>query len=133
MRHTLVGLLLVLPLTVMAKEIVFEGYPVKKIELSETASQTSLLTDAQSAEYKVAITKDGDNYYWTSRADVQLVRTVSGAYVTYVAVNGAGYIRALVPSTRELFMLLPKEEQATSYLYAEHLLFGMGSLTYYGR
>ena len=57
----------------------------------------------------------------------------SGFYVTYLAVNGAGYVPTLAPEARAIFKQLPTEEQAKQYLYFEHLVHQMGSITYYGR
>jgi hypothetical protein len=57
----------------------------------------------------------------------------SGFYVTYLAVNGAGYVRTLAPEARNLFKQMPAEEQAKQFLYFEHLVHQMGSITYYGR
>lgn len=129
--------LLFLALNTFAAEIIFEGYPDKKIETTETSSSTSLLTTDQSKEYKVTIIKEGENYYWASRGNLQVIPEKSGSYVTYFAVNGAGYVRTFSPEA--LKILLPalkqmtKEEQAKNYLYFEHLVHQMGSITYYGR
>ena len=133
MRKIVIWVMLLFPLLASANEVVFEGFPVKKIETNENSSNTSLLTEEQSAEYKVTILKDGDKYYWATRGNLQLVPMQSGSYVTYVAVNGAGYVRTLAPEVRALFKQLPPEEQAKQYLYFEHLVYQMGSVTYYGR
>ena len=58
---------------------------------------------------------------------------LSGFYITYVAVNGAGYVRTLNSEARIIFKQMSAEEQANQYLYFEHLVTHMGSITYYGR
>lgn len=116
-----------------ARELVFEGLPAKKIEVSEQASATFNLTKKQSDEFKVVIARDGDNYFWVSRGNTQLVPMQSGVYITFVAVNGSGYIRILNNAMREMFKSLPEEEKIRNYLYMEHLIHQMGSITYYGR
>ncbi|SHO57654.1 hypothetical protein [Vibrio quintilis] len=116
-----------------ASEIVFEGYPIKKIETNEHSSGTSLLNKSQGAEYKVKIIRDGENYYWSSRGNTQVVPVQSGFYITYIAVNGSGYIRIFSPAARAIFKQLSIEEQAKQFLYFEHLIHQMGSITYYGR
>jgi len=133
MRKIIFGMLFLLPLVANAQELVFEGFPVKKIETDEQSSNTNLLTEAQSSEYKVTIVKNGDNHYWATRGDIQVVPVQSAFYITYVAVNGAGYVRTLIPEARALFRQMPDEEQAKQYLYVEHLTIRMGSITYYGR
>jgi hypothetical protein len=90
---------------------VFEGYPVKKTEVSENSTYTDLLSKAQSSEYKVVIVKEGDNYYWASRRNTQVVPVLSGYFITFLAVNGSGYIRTLVPEARKIFKQLPDEEE----------------------
>ncbi len=133
MKKILFGVLLLFSLLVNAQEVIFEGFPGKKIETNENSSNTSLLTEVQSTEFKVAIVKDGENYYWATRGNLQVIPMQSGFYITYLAVNGAGYVRTLSPEARAVFKQLPAEEQAKQYLYFEHLVHQMGSITYYGR
>lgn len=116
-----------------AGEVVFEGYPHKKIEVTEQAAATYEITKSQAFEYKVLVEREGDNYYWRTRNNLQLVPTHSGIYITFIAVNGAGYIRVLNDAMREMYNLLPEEEKQKIYLYLEHLVHQMGSITYYGR
>ncbi|MEW8288527.1 MAG: hypothetical protein AB2697_21305 [Candidatus Thiodiazotropha endolucinida] len=133
MRKIIIGLLMALPLMANAAEVVFEGYPVKKIETNENSSNTSLLTKSQASEYKVTITKEGDKYFWATRGNLQVVPMQSGFYITYLAVNGAGYVRTMAPEARNIFKQMPAKEQAKQFLYFEHLVHQMGSITYYGR
>jgi hypothetical protein len=133
MKKIIIGIMFLLPLMANASEVVFEGFPVKKIETNENSSSTNILTEAQAPEYKVTIIKDGDSYFWATRGNLQVVPVQSGFYVTYLAVNGAGYVRTLAPEARKLFKQLSAEEQANQYLYFEHLVHQMGSITYYGR
>ncbi len=78
-----------------AGEVVFEGYPHKKIEVTEQAVATYEITKSQASEYKVVIEREGDKYYWRTRNNLQLVPMQSGVYITFLAVNGAGYVRVL--------------------------------------
>lgn len=133
MPKLIIGIILILPFVANAAEVIFEGYPVKKIETNENSSNTSLLTKSQSPEYKVTIVKDGENYYWATRGNLQVIPLQSGFYVTYLAVNGAGYVRTLAPQARKVFRQFPVEEQEKEFLYVEHLVHQMGSITYYGR
>ncbi|MCP5130742.1 MAG: hypothetical protein H6985_14315 [Pseudomonadales bacterium] len=133
MKKILFGVLLFLTLAANAAEVVFEGFPVKKIETNENSSNTSLLTTEQASEYKVTIIQDGENYYWATRGNLQVIPMQSGSYVTFLASNGAGYVRTLIPEARNMFEKMSPEEQANQYLYFEHIVHQMGSITYYGR
>lgn len=133
MRISIILILTLLSFMVNSAEVVFEGIPVKKIATNENSSNTSLLTKSESSEHKVTIVKEGENYYWASRGNVQLVPVQSGFYITFLAVSGAGYIRTLAPEARSIFKQMPKEEQEKQFLYFEHLINQMGSITYYGR
>ncbi|MDB2449038.1 hypothetical protein N9W78_01980 [bacterium] len=133
MKAMIVVLLALLTLTVDASEIVFEGFPFRKVEITETTSETYFLTGEQSTEYKVTIVKEGDDYFWATRGNLQVIPIQSGFYITYLAVNGAGYVRTLIPEARNLFEQMPADDQAQQYFYFEHLVHQMGSITYYGR
>ena len=126
-------LILFLPIVTCARELVFEGYPIRKIQIDESGSNTSLLTAPESMEFKVRIEKDGDSYFWASRGDLQLFPTQSGFYITYLSATGSGYIRVLAPEARAIFQQMPAEDQAMQFLYFEHLVHQMGSITYHGR
>ncbi|NIT12956.1 MAG: hypothetical protein GTN99_01530 [Candidatus Dadabacteria bacterium] len=133
--HKIISLFTIsfLCLSASAGEVVFEGYPTKKVEVTEQASDTYELSNSQSSEYKVIIMREGDKYYWSTRNNIQLVPTRSGIYITFIAVNGAGYVRTLEEELQELFKMMPEEEQKKQYLYIEHLIHQLGSITYYGR
>jgi hypothetical protein len=126
-------LLLALSGSAFAGELVFEGYPDKRIEITEQTSASYDVPKSKASEYRVVIEREGKNYYWRSRENLQLVRTQSGVYVTYLAANGSGYIRVLNDAMREMYKLLTDEEKQNNYLYMEHLIHRLGSITYYGR
>lgn len=133
MKKFIFGILLLFSFLASAQEVVFEGFPIKKIETDENSSNTSVLTESQGSKFKVTIVKNGDNYYWATRGNLQVIPMQSGFYITYLAVNGAGYIRTLAPEALTVFNQLSSEEQAKQYLYFEHLVHQMGSITYYGK
>ena len=55
----------------------------------------------------------------------------NGAFTTYVALNGTGYVRVMAPNVAETgFPVTPAEER---FEYVEHILLGLASVTYYGR
>ena len=54
----------------------------------------------------VVISQIGDNYYWASRENTPLVAIDAGAFVTYFAVNGRGYVRVIKPELKSAASLL---------------------------
>lgn len=78
----------------------------------------------------VVISRIGDRYYWASRENKEMVRREFGAFITYIAVDGAGYVRLIAPGMKKAASLLgPSEEK---FDYVEHLTMGLRSITYYG-
>ena len=114
-------------------DIIFEGYPVIKFETNGIESVEHVLGSADGMEYKVQITKQGDKFYWATRGNVQLHPTISGVYVTYLAVNGAGYVRTYNEQMMRLYNSLPESQKQTELTYMEHLTHQIGTITYYGR
>lgn len=112
-----------------AEEIVFTGIPRIKIFIENGSQGTpEKLSQAESTEYKCTITKLDNKYYWTTRENVELIRHKSGAYTTFVATNGAGYVRIIDPGTKEILF----KEGRQPYDYMEHLLLGLSTISYYG-
>ncbi len=116
-----------------SSELIFKGTPTKKIEITEASSATFNLTSTQSYEFTVVIEKEGDKYYWRSRNNTELIPIQYGAYVTYMAINGSGYIRIYTDVMQEMYHKLSETEKANSYLYMEHLVHQLGSITYFGK
>ena len=87
---------------------------------------------------------------WPDRVDVDLPRDAveelgdyeetpavrwqpeSGAYVTYHAVDGSGYVRVAGPVLSGLLEQLPAEQRSGEVEYVEHLVIQFGSVTYFG-
>ena len=118
-----------------AKElIVFTGVPEIRISEGGINRVQENLTKEKASKFKCTITKIDDKYYWTSRENVELVPITSGAFVTFWAVNGSGYVRIIRPEMNEEVRKIgamagdPEEK----YDYVEHLLLGLKSVTYYG-
>ena len=124
---------ILLSFSVSARELVFEGYPEKKITLAERESIVLEITKEKSKEFKVVIEKEGDKFFWASRENNQLLPLQSGFYITYVALNGSGYIRVVSGMMRDMYEKMSEEEKQEGYLYMEHLIHTLGSITYYGR
>ena len=114
-------------------DIIFEGYPVIKFETNGIESAEHVLGSSDGMEYKVQITKQGEKFYWATRGNAQLHPVISGVYVTYIAINGAGYVRTYSEQMMRLYNSLPEIQKQTELTYMEHLTHQIGTITYYGR
>jgi len=119
--------------TVWSAELEFEGTPNVKVTLLDGKPQAASIAGLDATELRVVIVREGEKYFWRSRDDVPLIKTVSGSYITYLALNGAGYIRVLSPQMRKLRDALPPAEREKEYVYMEHLISQLSSVTYLGK
>jgi hypothetical protein len=108
----------------------FRGRPSLKVSEGGTERTPETLTADRAINLECVISKLGDEYYWASRENVRMVRVESGAFITYVAINGSGYVRQIVPAMKAVASLSGGTE--SKFDYVEHLLIGLKSVTYYG-
>lgn len=137
MRHlaaALVVLVLVAPEAGWAQDytVVFEGRPLRKVESSFERTVPSTLSSEDAFNYAVRIVERQGKYYWASRELRELIRHEAGAYITFFAVDGSGYIRIGIPMMLDLRDQLPTEQRRKETGYTEHLLIQFASITYYG-
>lgn len=119
-----------------AKEtIIFTGIPEIKISEGGTNRVPEILPKERALQYKCTITKIDDKYYWTTRENLQLIPIESGSFITFWAVNGSGYVRIVKPEMRESVRQIGAMagDPEAKFDYAEHLLLGLKSVTYYGQ
>src|SRR5688500_15573882 len=77
---------------------VFKGTPVTKISEGGLQRTPEQVSKANAPNLACVISRVGDNFYWASRENKELVEiSGGGSYITYIAVNGSGYIRVLKP------------------------------------
>ena len=134
MKINILGLVVLLLCTssVFAKEeVVFTGIPSIKISEAGSSRVPQKISDSKSMEYKCTITMIDDKYYWATRENLELVPVSSRAFITFIAMNGSGYVRIIKPGMKEIASLMDETEK--EYDYVEHLLLGLKSVTYYGR
>ncbi len=112
--------------------VAFEGRPLKKVESSFELTTSRSLSADQSFEYSVRIVERQGRYYWASRGMKELTRSEGGAYITFHAVDGSGYVRVGAPMFLDLRDQLPEEQRRREIGYVEHLLSQFSSITYYG-
>jgi hypothetical protein len=131
---TLVFLAIAFPL--YAKEaIIFTATPEIKISEGGVSRLPEKLDKEKGIKFKCTITKIDDKYYWTSRENIELIPISSGAFITYWAVNGSGYVRIVKPDMRSEVQQIGAMagDPEGQYDYVEHLLLGLKSVTYYGK
>ena len=110
--------------------VVFKGLPLVKISEGGVSRLPENITRDKAVNFKCIITKISGSYYWASRENVKLLRIDSGAFSTFLAETGSGYIRLLNPDLKDAASLMSETEE--KYDYVEHLLIGLRSITYYG-
>ncbi|MEW6714244.1 MAG: hypothetical protein AB1306_04000 [Nitrospirota bacterium] len=116
------------------EEIIFTGIPDIKISEGGTSRIPEKINKDRAIGFKCTITKIDDRYYWTTRENIELVPIPSGAFITYWAANGSGYVRIVKPEmksrVKEMGAMAGDPEEIFDYV--EHLLIGLKSITYYG-
>ena len=113
-----------------SEKIIFSGKPIVRITENGISRVTNKLEKKQSLEYKCTITKVDKQYLWTTRGNIELIRTQSGAFITFLAVNGSGYIRILEESYKSKIPSVLTTEK--KFDYVEHMMIGLGTVSYYG-
>lgn len=126
----LIALSVAFPLFAQEK-IVFTGIPEIKISEGGTNRIPEKLPKAKAMEFKCTITKIEDKYYWTTRENVEMISIQSGAFITFLASNGSGYVRIINPDMKDATSLMGDTEEKFDYI--EHLLLGLKTITYYGK
>jgi len=112
-------------------QTVFKGRPHVKVSEGGVERLAENVPTQNAPNLVVVISKIGKDFYWASRENVPLVEVDGGgAYVTYVAVNGSGYVRVLKAELKKAAALA--DETASRFDYVEHLVLGLTSVTYYG-
>jgi hypothetical protein len=112
--------------------VVFEGQPLTKVSISFEGASTVRLTSDEAFKAQVRIVERNGRYFWQTRGMKELSRAESGAYITYSAVDGSGYIRVHIPMMLDLREKLPKDQRDREIGYSEHLLTQFASVTYFG-
>ena len=109
---------------------VFKGRPSLKISEGGIERTPEQVPRDRAINLECVISQIGTSYYWASRENVPMARVDSGAFLTYVAANGAGYVRVAKPEAKAAAALMSGTEERFDYV--EHTLIGLRSITYYG-
>lgn len=108
---------------------VFKGYPAIKIIERGSSRDANEVLVAKAPDLACVISNIDGKFYWASRENVEVLPIVSGDFTTYLAINGAGYVRISSPEARAGL----KTTGVAEYDYVEHILWALSSITYYGR
>jgi hypothetical protein len=111
-------------------QTIFKGIPSQKISEGGNERFAESLPREKAVNLNCVISEIDGRFYWASRENVELATIRSGAYLTFQAINGSGYIRVLDLGMKEKAELAGGPEG--TFDYVEHLLIGMRSVTYYG-
>ncbi|HVE48345.1 MAG TPA: hypothetical protein VNG69_01865 [Casimicrobiaceae bacterium] len=111
--------------------MVFAGVPSVKVTEGGSERVHEPISREQAAALKCAVSELEGRFFWASRDNREMMRTVSGAFVTYVAVDGSGYVRAIDGPAKNAASRMSSTE--AQFDYVEHLAVGLRSVTYYGR
>jgi hypothetical protein len=128
------ALLAILALTaprVHAQAPVFIGIPSVRISEGGSERVPETISRDDATAFTCVIVQNGDTYLWASRENLELVRIESGAFETFVALNGSGYVRRVRPEMKGAAALMSPTE--ARFDYVEHLMMGLRSVTYYGQ
>lgn len=109
---------------------VFRGSPERKVTSVGTEAEVARLSPQEASNLQVVISRIGDRFYWASRENTEMARVEAGAFITFVALNGSGYVRFTKPDMRSAVSVMSPTE--ASYHYSEHILVGLRSVTYFG-
>jgi hypothetical protein len=110
---------------------IFTGTPIVKISEGGSSRIPEKLEMEKVANLKCILSKIDGQYFWASRENTKLLRVDSGAFITFVAPNGSGYVRIINPELKETASMMSETEE--EFDYVEHLLIGLRSVTYYGK
>ena len=112
-------------------ETVFSGFPEMKVSEAGLNRVPENLPRKEAANLRCVINKIGEEYYWASRENVRMVKIDGGgAFITFLAINGSGYVRIIKSDLKEAASLMSETEQ--KFDYVEHLLIGLRSINYWG-
>ena len=109
---------------------VFKGTPSVKVSEGGIERLPETLSLDRAVNLACVISRIGDRYFWATRENTELTRHESGAFVTFLALNGSGYVRVIKSELKSAAALMSPTE--ARFDYVEHLAIGLRSVTYYG-
>lgn len=130
-KMSVITLFFILTPAALAEPVkIFDGRPVMQTAYNGEGSNTALVKDSAARDLHCIISQDGEKFFWTSRENKLLKKVAAGAYVTFMAEDGSGYVRIANPEFAHLLTAL--DLPGNKFGYVEHLLNGLGAITYHG-
>ena len=114
-----------------AQSIAFRGIPSVKIVEAGLERAVEKIEQSKALSVSCIVREVDGKFVWETRGNKQLLKADVGAFITFSAVDGSGYIRVLKPMPKEMMSLMSTTEQ--NFDYTEHMLLGLRSITYYGK
>ena len=111
-------------------ETVFHGRPSVKIQEDGVDRAVEKVSSEKAAGFECVISRIGDTYYWASRENRAMRRLEGPGYITYLAMDGSGYVKIVKADVKATVGLVKLAEAAFDYV--EHMPFGLTTITYYG-
>ena len=108
----------------------FKGRPSLKISEGGVERLPEQIASDRAVNLECVISQIGNSFYWASRENAQLKRIDSGGFLTFIAVNGSGYVRVVKREAKAAASLMSPTE--ARFDYVEHVVLGLRSITYYG-
>jgi hypothetical protein len=87
---------------------IFVGLPTHKVSEGGLDRVPEKLPREKATHLRCVISRIGEEYYWASRENRRMVRLESGAFTTFLAVNGSGYVRAIIPELKKAASFMSK-------------------------
>jgi len=94
-------LVFIVPVSFAQSETIFSGMPTLKISEGGIERSPEKLARKDAANLKCVISKIGAKYYWASRENKEMFREESGAFTTFFAIDGSGYVRVIFPEVKD--------------------------------
>lgn len=109
--------------------VIFQGFPFHRVVIEEIDKpRAELIPEEKKAEFRIEIVRKDGEFFWASREDKPLVYIGrSGLFETWLAAGGSGYIRIAPQAAND------PSADATQFVYMEHLVNRLGSVTYWGK
>jgi hypothetical protein len=110
---------------------VFTGRPVVEIVESGYDRSAKDISPRVGRHRECVISENAGRYYWISRENTEVTRHEDGAFITFVATDGSGYVRVIAPGMKSAVALT--NETAAMFDYTEHYVRGLETVTYFGK
>jgi hypothetical protein len=114
-----------------AQSFLFIGIPSIKVTEGGIERNAEKIEQSKASSVACVVKEIDGKFFWETRGNKPLLKTESNAFITFLAVDGSGYVRLIKPSLKEAASAISNTEK--NFDYVEHLTLGLRSVTYYGK